>query len=152
MFSDKVDGEIMAWLWGMLGLLWILFSFFSVWYRPENGNRNFTWVRDIDTVFFWGNTALWSIVFCALMLTLIDIGIFRFFYFICFLISAFLGPWLGWWVAYFIYVEDYITNGDAYPATDVFLHLFLLGCWNLAMVFLAIDTIGPLWRWYEKKA
>ena len=86
-------------VYGMMSPLWWLFGWFTVWYRPENGNRNFTWVRQVDTIFFWGNSAIWAGVLLSFCLSWIDVAAFRFIYWLFVLISAVGGPWGGWIVA-----------------------------------------------------
>ena len=42
---NKMEPQIMVIIYGIMSPLWWLFGWFAVWYRPENGNRNFTWLQ-----------------------------------------------------------------------------------------------------------
>ena len=82
-------------------------------------------------------------------LSWIDLAAFRFIYWLFVLISAVGGPWGGWIVAYIVWILEYAAYPTAYTPSDTFLHLFLFGCWELVMIFFAIDSIGPIWEWYS---
>ena len=151
---NKMDPIVMVIIYGVMTPIWWLFGWFTVWYRPENGNRNFTWLNIVDTLFFWGNSAIWAGVLLSFIILWIspDSAGLRFFYWIFVLISCVGGPWGGWIVAYIVWILEYAAYPTAYTASATFLHLFLFGCWELVMIFFAIDSIGPIWDWYSIKA
>jgi hypothetical protein len=152
MFDERTSPLLMASIYGGSAPIWGLLSCLAVWYRPDQGNKNFVFLKFIDTVWFWGSIGLWGSTFFFFLLALIPTATFRFIFWLWVLISAVGGPWGGWWVAFIIYTIDYVENYDAYLISDIFLDLFLRFCWDLILTFLAIDTLGPVYKWYEKLA
>ena len=147
MFND-VNPILMVILYGLLAPVWWTFAWMAVWYRPENGNRNFIWVDTVDTIWFWGNTITWGTVFVFFWLALFPSAVFRFAYWVVVLASALAGPFAGWWVCFVVYLYNYLKNNEAYTTANIFLHLFLLGVWFLIQIFFTIDSLGPIFDWY----
>jgi|ERR1740130_142328 len=107
-FKD-LDPSLARIIYGVLAPIWFGFAFLSV-YFPK-WSLDFKGIQGLPSlIMFYGSAGGWGLAFLCFGLSFIPSAAMRFIYFLAFIISSVVGPWLGYWVIIAVYSMFYLLD------------------------------------------